>query len=904
MKKLVNTNITKKIVAILLTIAILLPSIPLSVFAAENENNSSSDTYPNDIEDKVTVSASWRSGNEIEEGESGDTFTLDYSYSFNGVLTGFQDVKIFIETDKVSGVTDQVQGGQYTGDGYAMIEMTSVNSGTSRAGTAAVVFNNHEEYKERKVNVRITGTYKDESGDDVNFQVKKELDAKITPKDKKTTYNSSLEYQTSGSSRLTEKVTGNRISLGNNQYGRDMGWYTDTVTASYPIRIFSTDFTQKLELNIKINRYDNTSTNKLSEGYTINWDGLDTDFDSVTQTTDSTDGSIIYTFIKGQDAETLDKENCLPAMDKNYNIVVTYQTPHTNPTTETTPDSSSKFIFEGVLNATGFNTVKKYGEEEASSKVTNTSRLTSEKNLHLYSYTPDLHAWLYADFTNISVSNSTAESGLITTDIVNSLKNNEEVYLDVNVDLTEVEGITDVQNGLLQFRSPTLTYYNDAGKLRTITLNENQIYLTSITERVPDSKEVYLVNGADRIELDGEYNVPSENKFNSFSAEMNNFLTDRGHVYQIWTYSGAYSLKYKLNGSQLGLSETEMQNIQSININMYTSGSQYLYPEYQFINISKANEETENKYSYFEFSVTDGFDSSVSQVGKKESKSISLTMRKNTNIFKDTSTVKNNVVNENPVFFVSLPSEFTYQPPTVTMATNPYISIEKTKYVRKNGNMFLAIYCKGTYDSSVDTSARTIRIQLTRTLKQPQVSSGTMYAYMLTDNENYYYKAKNSNEFKKGDTIPESIFVDHLQYGITGETEVTSHTYVIDPIKTDYEYESNADTVVDKGELDNPLVVKENTKVDFKSLISSAGTNITNITILSRLPFENNKSIFDNSTQLVPTEGYTRNNLTDLKILGVYKQKMVRIQNILLIQTITKFTIQHKQMQHLTQQAM
>lgn len=866
MKKLVNTNLTKKIIAILLTIAILLPSLPLSVFAANDENDN---TFPNDIEDKVTISANWRSGNEIEEGLSGDTFTLDYSYSFNGVLTGFQDVKIFIETDDVRGVVDQVLGGQYTGPGYAMTAIPSVNSGTNYNGTAGVVFNNHEEYKNRKVYVRITGTYKD--GDDtISFQVKKGLDARITPKDKQTTYNSSLEYQTSGSSRLTETVTGNRISLGNNQYGRSIGWYTDTVTATYPIRIFSTDFTQKLELNIKINRYDNTGTNKLSEGYTVNWDGLDTDFDSVTQTTDSTDGSITYTFIKGQDADTLDKDNCLSAMDKNYNIVVTYQTPHTNPTTETTPEKSSNFILEGVLNATGFNTVKRYGEEEAASKVTNTSRLTSQKNLNLYSYTPGLNAWLHADFGEISISNSEAKSGLITTDIINSLKNNENVDLNVNLNLSKVDGIIgNEQVGLLQFRSPILVYYNDAGKLSSKTLNENQIYLSAITEYAASDSVSYLVNGANRTEFNGEYSVPSGNKFNSFSAEMNNFLTNK--------YNG-YSLKYKLNGSQLGLSETEMQNIQSIGISLYTSGSEWLQPGYQFVNIAKANEQTENKYSYFELEVTGGYDAQVTDINKVETKTIKLTMRKNTNVFRDTNTVKNYVVNVNPVFYVSLPQEFEYvkldgqtQLITATMPVNPYLSIEKTKYVKKNGNLYLAIYCKGTYDSSIDSS-RTITVTLNRKLKRGEVSSGTIYADMITDNENYYRKSKNNNEFAKDNLIPEYVFRESLNYAIVGENEISAHTIIEDTVNEKIkEYVPNSDEQVDKGELENPVAVKDGAQATYKARIRSTGSNsLTNITILNRLPFEGNTTPYDNTTPIVPADK-TRNTLTNLNIVGVFE---------------------------------
>ena len=331
---------------------------------------------------------------------------------------------------------------------------------------------------------------------------------------------------------------------------------------------------------------------------------------------------------------------------------------------------------------------------------------------------------------------------------------------------------------------PTLTYYNDAGKLTSMTLTPNQLYLSSIIEYAASDSVSYLINGTDRTEFDGEYTISNDNKFNNFTIEMNNFVSYR--------YDG-YKLKYKLNASQLGLSETEIQKIQAINFNKYTRGSDGLNPGYQHINITAENEQTVNNYSYFEFAVSDGFDAKSTD-DEYESKSISLTMRKNTNIFKNTSTVTNNVVNINPVFFVKLPSEFDYKNIKVTPPTNSDIKTKTTFTKGKDGERYLVIKCDDTtYDSSETSASRTITVTLDRKLKKHQVSSGTLYAYMLTDNENYYYKANNSNQFKKGDTIPESIFIERLQYGITGESEVAAHTYVTDPIdKNEYEdYQKN-----------------------------------------------------------------------------------------------------------------
>ena len=107
MKNLEREKIAKKIISIILILSIVVPYLPLSVFATEGENNSNTQ--------KVDFTANWTSGKAQEEGTTNDTFYLNYDVKFNNVQTGFQDVKLVFDTNKLPGVYDKITLINFTG---------------------------------------------------------------------------------------------------------------------------------------------------------------------------------------------------------------------------------------------------------------------------------------------------------------------------------------------------------------------------------------------------------------------------------------------------------------------------------------------------------------------------------------------------------------------------------------------------------------------------------------------------------------------------------------------------------------------------------------------------------------------------------------------------------------------
>ena len=151
MKNLERNGIVKKIISTLLILAIALPYFPISVFAADNGNNSNVE--------RISFNSSWSSGNTEETGTTNDTFGLNYSVTFNDVSTGFQDVRIILDTNKIDGVYDEItlngiEGtdvvSQGEANGHAEIKLGSVDQGVSVSGQASVKFRNTSSAAARK----------------------------------------------------------------------------------------------------------------------------------------------------------------------------------------------------------------------------------------------------------------------------------------------------------------------------------------------------------------------------------------------------------------------------------------------------------------------------------------------------------------------------------------------------------------------------------------------------------------------------------------------------------------------------------------------------------------------------------------------------------------------------------
>lgn len=836
-------NLFKRTIAILLILAMVIPSLPLSIFAAnENENNDTNETFPTGIEDKVNFEVSWMSGNEIEEAFTGAYLTIKHSISFNGVPTGFKNVVFHAETDgKELGIIDKVQG-QYNTNNGTRIEYGNQNSGTSITDrTISVQFNNVNERKTRIVKLWVDGTYVDPvTNVETAFKVEKELKADITPATVRTDFDAYIMNPTSPtiSSQSTSII----------EYGRKVGWYRTNVSVVYPMNIHSNNYTQKLELVVTINRHNKSNESKLSEGYSINWDGLDEVFGQPTEVTNP-DGSKTFTFILGNDFDTLDKSNIVAPMNKTYNVVVTYQTPNTDPRIEGT-ESYTYTHFSAVLNATGFSTEKVYGSDETITKIEKSTNMSNEKGTSLNSYTPGQSSWISTRFSDIGINSNDSQdkAGAINGDVINDLKNNGTIDIEVSNNIRYIIGSVSSGDaeGYIIMERPKLKYYDASGKLKTIILNSNQIYLKSIEESFASGGDSYLVQGSDILEFDGKYDVPSGQKFNEYSTKIVNFLSN--------SYRG-YKYVYTLNKDELGLSDAEIDNIQNISFSLSTSGSQWIEPSEDTINISKVNELVENQYSYFELSADSSLDTTIEKLNKNENKKITLKMTKNNDVFGyDTADEKTYVVNQNPVFFVQLPDGFKYS--NFSVSTSPttnrfiYVDQENIRQIKKNGTKYLVIPCVGTYNSA-DLTTYSVNVSFTRKLVEANVKADKMYVYMITDNENYYRKSKNTNELEKEEGVaPDYLYERSEIYSITAGGMIGAQTKINYNGKSYLPNPSNSE--IEKGEITKPLVVKENETVTIESSVHTTDRAVDKISILSRLPFADNKYMYGENLSVVP----------------------------------------------------
>ena len=924
MKNLERNGIVKKIISILLILAIALPYFPISVFAAGND----------DDDDIIEFDANWNSGVEVEEGTTNDSFGYNFSLTFNKVTTGFQNVTLEMKTDSVDGAYDTItlrgttgaEASSVQGSGYALLSFGNVNQGTSISGQASVTFKNTAAELDRKLILVLKGEYKDPSTGEIckieeTFDgSRKELQARVKPATAITEYKASVDWSKEKDSSGKESTknptlnkTDNNVLYGEAIFGTEnkvVGWYTTGVRAVYPVKIYSAEKTQKLELKVTINRCTNEqnvdTTNRMSEGYTINWDGLDTDLGTPTATTNA-DGSVTYTFTKGTDSNTYNSETAF-VINKDYNISILYNTPNTNPKTVSNAEFKTHVSFNAQLNTIGFKLSKEYDSTEQGEKITVSDSVSSDKTIELYSYTPGQDAWIKVNKYTASIGDSQSSSFTISNEIREKLKNNRTA--DVNFDVSTTLGADGQRpnvTGYINVSQPKLQYVADNGSTRTISLTANQMRLKSISESY-NLYDTVFVNGGDETAFDGTYNATGS--VNSYTIKLVNFLRNPGF--------DVFNLKYTLNVDELGLSDTEIDNITYISAGFTTSNSN-LIDGFDTFTIRKSVERTTNDISYMELDLGDNFDTTTSNVNIPEEKTIKLKMYKNRNVFVDTANVTNYVVDVNPRFYVSLPGSYDgkvaydIDPDNITLTTtNRNLSISDLDLISVNGEDYLIIGCSGTYNSRTDGEAD-VNIKLTRTLLDPASKRYTVNAYMLTDNENYYNTVNNVNQF--GEESPETIFLATGSFNVVGVSKLTASTTIERSENNQRrEYQpSPSNSLVEDSEKEQPLVVESNSNVIFNSKISSEAETLKDITMLSRLPMQNNTFIEElnnthspiiESDYQLPDSFYdaygdkvngnpqgsavTQIDLTNLNILGLYKSDSSDIETAI---DSSKYTI-------------
>ena len=142
MKNLVKGNILKKFISIILILAIVIPYLPMSVFA-----NDGDETEENEYAGIVDLDVAWKTGDEVLNGYTANNYNQQYTLKLNQISSGFEDVKVNIETDNVAGVNDYVYCSiqEMSGNGFATINQRKRDTGSSLQENVSVGFRNKNE---------------------------------------------------------------------------------------------------------------------------------------------------------------------------------------------------------------------------------------------------------------------------------------------------------------------------------------------------------------------------------------------------------------------------------------------------------------------------------------------------------------------------------------------------------------------------------------------------------------------------------------------------------------------------------------------------------------------------------------------------------------------------------------
>lgn len=258
---------------------------------------------------------------------------------------------------------------------------------------------------------------------------------------------------------------------------------------------------------------------------------------------------------------------------------------------------------------------------------------------------------------------------------------------------------------------------------------------------------------------------------------------------------------------------------------------------------------TSDKISFFTLDI--GNFNTINTNFLTESKTITLKMFKDQYIFKGNSAL---VYAVNPTFYVKLPEIFDIDNLSVSMNKNPYIYVNNTEIVTAAGEKYLKIECTGTYNSRLLNTA-TITINFDRTLKDGSATSyQSIYAYMITENENYYRNTANSQLFEYNNTTPTKMGYTYNSYSVEQSQLIQAITSIKVGRKT---YKPNSEDGVDsQPEKTAPAIVTTGKTVTYIGQLNNAGKALTNASLLFKLPVKGNYEPTTNSNAKILEDNY------------------------------------------------
>lgn len=849
MKRLGESYITKCIsVAIIIFTMLFSNIIPIISWAAELLNDEEN------YSDKIAFDIAW----DATEATAGTNYGAKFSLTLTGVETGFTNLKIAVDDSSTPKANIDAKTSNM-GNSYVNVAKSTskilafkdkVDSGVSIDGTILINFRSAKDFQnyDKELKITLTGEYVDPvTGEKQYVYITRTIKSSIKTPDY-------YDYFTAGFDMNAE--VGSTTSRENDMA---MGEYlTTTITATNNLFLEGH--------NISYGKYDLEvyRTSSIADKTILNSEeNLDIQIKNCPDYIKyniqrNSDGKTKIIFEVGEKKDTYTEKELFD-LGNTITVIARYRIVE-NSLVNKDYNGASTIDINYNANVIGCDMKKNANGIEYTQKTKDFSK-TYSKTIGL--------SYKFGDY----LANAEISSNSIT--ISDWEKEIEDGYADItyNTDTLYWDRRSEGQKqklivyGYKENENAYLTYIGDDGTSKRLDLTGDEFKLKSIFF---DKSQFFQVSHVDFIKRGATepfFTVTPDGEDNTIVLEDNTIVTDYYAVfdYMYGTKYNSYpkwSATYTLDINKLKekLSEDEIKNIKSIvrhqnavfgtqtGVNKNTQAS---------FSIWKPSTITITPNSYFEVELNN-MDTSVGQYGVYTDGNIKLKMYDKENPYGIFS-------NKNPKFYVKLPEFFDYDDMQVTTSSNKIVisnsectdKNEKAWYISENG--YLVINCVGYGEGTID-----INISFKKKLNRYAVSTNnSVYAYMITDNANYYrtINAKNTNNLSKNGAVPENLGHAKCQFVVTGDNSVQIRNGVILGEK-DFFPTTTSDTKL--GTKENAIKVAAGSTAKYKTELATNGKRISKINVISRLPMADNKSIHGTT---YPLESVV--SLTNLKNIEV-----------------------------------
>lgn len=850
MGSLKKTYFAKFILVAFVIFSMLFPTFaPVVVWADEVIE----DIIEEDANDKIKFDVNWGTDGQTDKTiKAGHQTAASFYLELKGVQTGFNNLKISVKDETTPKAAIDIKSYNKTSDFVNASKTTSsvlvfkdnVASGRATGGPIYITFKEATDYLDynKEIKIILTGDYADPlTGEIVEVYMEKSITATITTDDSYDYFSSNIEVTNTDSfNKSTTKPAGgiNGEYQTKNIYVTP-NWEIQGHNVGYGKYVMNVSRTSSLSAS-EINSEDN-----LTVGVRDLPDYMQQEI--VRKEDGSTD--IIVTVGTEKDdytqEELFDLDTIL-IVDVNFKIA--------EDTSRGSNNSASTVTVKCNASTVG-DDIKKGKDGTVYTQKTNVFSYTFSETVTLAYYVGDYLASSKLSAGKI-LKSTWAE---LIKDSTVSLTSTQAVYYWDRRELNKQGDFiiySKSNNSLF-----SMSYKGDDGQSYTSNLDDGEFKLSTIS--------ILGLNGLTA----SFYKIGETEPFfiagvngNTYTASEDEDISDYYVIFshQVMSLDRNIDITstYTLDIDKLKetLSETEIENITGItrfqdatfgssNVATNKADTWTIYTPATYL---------PTYYSYFDMSASN-MSSHVSEYGVETDASITLSMIKR-------ETMKNYLRNVNPKFYIDLPDCYDYSDLDVSLSgsASSYLRIanngsERGWYIDDTTGL-LVINCYGTWQHSYGNID--VNISFKRKLNSYSPSTNNeIVAYMFTDNAQYITSSYNSRNLTKNGYTPTYVMLAHTGIQITRNTDVQIRNGVV---LNDKERFPSNDTTSKIGTVENPIKVKPEGTVKFLTEVAANGEKLTNINVVSRLPFVDNKSIIGTQYSLDSTISLI--NLKNIKV--------------------------------------